>query len=83
MTIYRQHFNVCLCPQLCHSDLVKSIKMVGLIEKPYKCQKIIRGRQGSVIPSSYIVVMRDHSNMSEMVSEYTQCYVLSYITYCS
>jgi len=61
-----------LCLQLCLSDLVESIKMVELMDKSYKCQKMIRGRQGSVIPSSYIVMMKENSSMSEMVSEYIQ-----------
>ena len=51
---------------------MESIKMVELMDKSYKCQKMIRGRQGSVIPSSYIVMMKENSSMSEMVSEYIQ-----------
>jgi len=45
--------------------------MVKLMDDSYKCQKMIRGRQGSVIPSSYIVMMKGNFNMSEMVSGYT------------
>ncbi|XP_065906335.1 extracellular serine proteinase-like [Dysidea avara] len=54
--------------KLCHSDLVESIKMVELMDNSYKCQKMIRGRQGSVIPSSYIVMMKENCNMTKMVS---------------
>ena len=42
--------------------------MVELMDNSYKCQKIIRGRQGSVIPSSYIVMMKENCNMTKMVS---------------
>ncbi|XP_065906912.1 extracellular serine proteinase-like isoform X2 [Dysidea avara] len=41
--------------------------MVELMDNSYKCQKIIRGRQGSVIPSSYIVMMKENCNMSKMM----------------
>ncbi|XP_065908158.1 extracellular serine proteinase-like [Dysidea avara] len=67
-----ESFTATLVPKdlkkLCHSDLVESIKMVELMDNSYKCQKMIRGRQGSVIPSSYIVMMKENCNMTKMVS---------------
>ncbi|XP_065908043.1 extracellular serine proteinase-like isoform X2 [Dysidea avara] len=66
-----ESFTATLVPKdlkkLCRSDLVESIKMVELIDNSYKCQKMIRGRQGSVIPSSYIVMMKENCNMSKMM----------------
>ena len=68
--------HLCLSPQLRRSDLVESIKMMKMMDDSYKCEKMIRGRPGSVIPSSYIVMMKGDSNMTEMVSGYSS--VLSF-----
>jgi len=71
-------FYICGHMQLCHSDLVESIKIVKLMDKSYEYQKMIRGNQGSVIPYSYIVMMKKNSSMSEMVSGYIQYHSLVY-----
>lgn len=55
--------------QLCrNSHLVRSIKEVNKIEKSHNCNKLRKGNPKFVIPSSYIVMIKPHNNMPEMVS---------------
>jgi len=67
-----------LWSQLYLNGLVESIKMVELMDKSYKCQKMIGDTQGSVIPSSYIMMMKENCSISETVSGYTQYQSLIY-----
>ena len=55
--------------QLCrNSHLVKSIKEVKKIETSHSCDKLKKGDPNSVIPASYIVMIKPYTNLSEMVS---------------
>ena len=55
---------------------MKSIELVELMNNTHNCTKLISGEPGLVVPTSYIVMMKKFSNMSEIVSEYILCHAV-------
>ena len=47
---------------------MRSIKEVGNMDNTPKCDKLIKGRDGYVVSTSYIVMIKQDHNMSEIVS---------------
>ena len=47
-----------------------SIEIVEQMNTTHKCEKLISGESGFVVPSSYIVMIKESSSMTEMVSYY-------------
>jgi len=54
--------------QLCSSPFVRSIKEVEDMDNTPKCDKLVKGRDGFVALTSYIVMIKQDYNMSEIVS---------------
>ena len=54
--------------QLCRDELVRSIKEVQKMNTTKTCDRLIRGVPRYVIQSSYIVMIKQHNSMSELVS---------------
>ena len=54
--------------QLCMSPFVKTIKEVEDMDNTPKCEKLRKGRVGFVVPTSYIVMIKQDHGMSEIVS---------------
>ena len=54
--------------QLCRDELVRSIKEVQKMNTTKTCNRLIRGVPRYVIPSSYIVMIKQHNSTSELVS---------------
>jgi len=54
--------------QLCSSPFVRSIKEVEDMDNTPKCDKLVKGRDGFVVPTSYIVMIKQDYDMSEIVS---------------
>ena len=57
--------------QLCNNSLVRSIKEVEDMDNTPKCEKLTKGRNGFVVPTSYIVMIKQDQSMSEIVSAST------------
>jgi len=55
------------------SPFVRSIKEVEDMDNTPKCKKLIKGRKGFVVPTSYIVMITQDHNMSEIVSASNTC----------
>ena len=55
--------------QLCHDQLVRSIKEVQKMNTTKNCDRLRRGVPEYVIPNSYIIMIKQHNNMSELVSD--------------
>ncbi|XP_065895289.1 uncharacterized protein [Dysidea avara] len=53
--------------KLCKNKLVKSIEMIEQMNNTHNCEKLISGEPGFVVPSSYIVVIKQFSSMSEIM----------------
>jgi len=47
---------------------VKSIKEVEEMDNTPKCEKLIKGRDGFVVPTSYIVMIKQGYSISDIVS---------------
>lgn len=56
--------------QLCREKLVRSIMEVQKMDNTTQtCDKLKQGDPRHVIPTSYIVLIKPHNNMSEVVSD--------------
>jgi len=66
------------CPvQLCLSPFVRSIKEVENMDNTPKCEKLMKGRDGFVVRTSYIVMIKQDHNMSDIVSVAQVCQLKS------
>ena len=65
--------------QLCRDQLVRTIKEVQKINTTKNCDRLRRGIPEYVVPTSYIVMIKPHNNMSELVSD-TALYVLKQLS---
>ncbi|XP_065893704.1 uncharacterized protein, partial [Dysidea avara] len=53
--------------KLCSSPFVRSIKEVEDMDNTPKCDKLIKGSDGFVAHTSYIVMIKQNENMSEIM----------------